>query len=374
MNTFEIHKDEFIKLIDCVSGVIPTKSILTCIQYLYLQVKNGKIILYGTDTTNSIKIETDIDCEDEFECLLQYKVITDTLKTLSKQTIKCSYEDNKFIITAKEGTYRLRTSDDVSSYPFAIFNNDNIIQKISLDPILLKQALDSVLFCTSDDDLKPAFTGVNINIVDNIDIVATDARKLSLFTIIKDAGDYQPVSMIVPKKILDSCLKYIDKEEFIHCYHTKDKVMFNIKNITFISKLIDATYPPYNTVIPKETECKAIINKKLLTDSIKRIKSFSEKDKTWACFAFSHNLLNISYENDEKGIATENVAIDFDSEDMTMYLDFENLTEIVKRITDKEFIMEFNNPSTPCLIRNPENGDNYKSIFIIMPNNAPKDK
>lgn len=368
MQGFNISTIELIKLVDCVNDVVPTKSVLQSIQYICLQLKDSKLTLFGTDITNSIKMDLDVEGEGEFICLLQHKVILSTLKLLANQTINCNYVDSKFVITSKEGVYKLNARM-VDDYPLGLFDNIDLIQRISLDPILLKDIFNKTLFCISKDELKPALTGLYLSINTTcIEFATTDAHRLASFKLNGEFDEYKETSMIIPKKILDSCLKYINKDIFVNLYHSKNKVVFVIGNITFISSLIEMRFPEYNNVIPKEITNKIIINKKKVVDSIKRINSFSTKDNKVADFIFEDNILTISYENEEKGEVNEKIAIEFNQEPIEVRFNFEYMSEIISKITDNDFIIEIKDDKSACIIREPEDANNTKALFLLMPN------
>ena len=127
-----------------------------------------------------------------------------------------------------------------------------------------KNSVGQVLIASSNDLTRPALTGVYFNTYDNtLAIAATDGYRLAEKKLIKDVKS--EVKAIVPANSLQEVLRSISDEiEEVEISFNEDLVRFRLGEIEIISKLIDASFPDYQKLIPKDNNIKVTLNREEL--------------------------------------------------------------------------------------------------------------
>src|SRR5687768_4945727 len=126
----------------------------------------------------------------------------------------------------------------------------------------LVTAINKTLFAVSNDDLRPAMTGVYFEMSkDALQFVSTDAHRLVRYKR-TDVSCPKTDSMIVPKKpltLLKSSMP-LNEDELIVNYNSNH--LFVKHGTTQMScRLIDARFPDYKVVIPADNPYKLTVNK-----------------------------------------------------------------------------------------------------------------
>ena len=124
------------------------------------------------------------------------------------------------------------------------------VDSIKLPSNALNQAINKTIFATSNDELRPAMTGVYFQVEFNkLMLVATDAHKLVKYTYTNLTSEVS-TAFIVPKKALNLLKGSLPTGDEVTMSFNKANAFFNFGDTQLVCRLIDARYPDYNAVIP----------------------------------------------------------------------------------------------------------------------------
>ena len=114
-------------------------------------------------------------------------------------------------------------------------------------------AINKTIFAVSNDDLRPAMTGVFFELSkDCVQFVATDAHRLIRYKR-NDSKATKNDSFIVPKKPLNLVKNALpDNDDDIQISYNKNHLFVSHGDVQMICRLIDARFPDYKVVIPDD--------------------------------------------------------------------------------------------------------------------------
>ena len=155
----------------------------------------------------------------------------------------------------------------------------------------------------SKDNLRPAFTGVLLHIVnDKLKVVATDAHKL-YYSKQFDIVGYSPINEL--KLIIDNAifekLKLIKVEDYLTIGYNETSIFIN----GIECSLIDATYPDYERVIPAYEQA-MVFNNESMQGLCKKLLPYCNKATNQLVFhlngsiAASSQDVDFSFESESK--------------------------------------------------------------------------
>ncbi len=199
---------------------------------------------------------------------------------------------------------------------------------------------------------------------DNLNLVATDGRRLAFSSkpLCQGISDFS--SAIVPPKILNIILKRAPSEGFISIA-VVDKVIFiKFGNYQFTSVLIDGQFPNYMRVIPEKQSFYFTVEKKDIQEALHRVGLLIDKKSQRIYFEVKPGVLVISSQESELGIAKEEIPCRYDGEEINIALNYVYIDEPLK-VTDSEKVcFEFTERMRAITMR-PEPASDY--FHIIMP-------
>jgi DNA polymerase-3 subunit beta len=321
--------------------------------HILFQTQNNKCIIKATDSEIGLQIVTDnIAIEAEGAFTANGKKLLDIIRILKDDEIILEILDNTLIIKQKNSKFKLPTFEP-NAYP----NFPTIEDKpqISLDSLSLIQNLKKISPAIDTNNPKFELNGALINITSKAtDLVGTDTRRLAIATI--PSQNNKELSLIVPKKaILEIQKLFLDQ---INIYFDETNLIIANENYFFYTRLINGKFPDYQRIIPSTTKHQISLPKKEMVDAIKMITTISQEIKmTLLSDAIIFN--SLSADNVEAKTEIElNTGL---HDKFELSFNSKYILDFISQINKNEFIIEFNEPSLPFIVKD----DNF--ITIIMP-------
>ena len=291
----------------------------------------------------------------------------DSLKALPEQPITIAVDEttNGIEITTDNGKYKLsgENSADFPKEPTA-----DGVDEVKLASSILNKGVSKTLFAVSNDELRPAMTGVFFQLDDNgITFVATDAHKLVKYNRNDVKGGN--ASFIVPKKALNLLKAVVPNNDTeVSVQFNKSNAFFSFDNIQLICRLIDAKYPDYNAVIPKENPNLLSVQKDDFYSSLRRTSIFSNKTTHQVVLKMAGAELTVSAQDlDFSNEASEKLACDYQGNTMEIGFNAKFLLEMLGALDSSDINIELSTPNRAGIIRPTEKEDEEDLLMLVMP-------
>lgn len=362
-----VTQEKLSKALNNVSRIAIGKVTLPILNNVLIRVDNKKVSLVTTNLDMAVIDFLPVSSSDDGVVTVPAKLLAEFVSNLPKgETIEIVSKDTKAEIKAGKysSTINGTIADDFPELPE--FDEDkSVIYKIGVDEF--KTSIGQVIIASSNDLTRPALTGIYFNTYDNkLAIAATDGYRLAEKIIIDKVES--EVKAIVPASSLHEVLRSIgDDVEEVEISFNDDLVRFRLGEVEIISKLIDASYPDYQRLIPKDNEIKVTLDREELIRVTKLAALFARSVggsiicETKAPDTFLvKSIANEFGENDSK-IET---ATDKDGR---VNFNSRFLIDALNTLESKEIEFEFSSRVTPTVLKNKK--DN-KYTHIVMPLNS----
>lgn len=365
---FYINSSSLLKQLQAISGALSNNTVLPILENFLFEIKDGNLTISATDLQTSMTTNMTVDAKEDGRIAMPSKILLDTLKTFPDQPILFTIDDKTFGIemSAGSGKYKLagENGDDFPKIPL-VEGAYSMIMPSSV----LAEAITKTLFAVSNDDLRPAMTGVYCQIsTDSMTFVATDAHKLVRYRR-KDSKGEANTSFILPKKalnLLKSSLPTDDSSVTIN-FNTSS-AFFRFNNINLICRLIDERYPDYETVIPTSNPNKLTIGKSAFLNSLKRVGIFANKTTHQVRLKITGSELSISAEDlDFANEAHERLTCQYEGEDLEIGFNARFLVEMLSNLNDEEVVLEMSTPNRAGLLLPSVPNKDEDVLMLVMP-------
>ena len=321
--------------------------------HILFKTQNDKCVIKATDSEIGLQIITDnilIEAEGAFTA--NGKKLLDIIRILKDDEIILEILDDTLIIKQKHSKFKLPTFDP-NLYP--LFPTTEEKPQISLDSLSLIQNLKKISPAIDTNNPKFELNGALINIQENTtDLVGTDTRRLAIASI--PGNSNETLSIIVPKKaILEIQKLFLDQ---IDIYFDETNLIIANENYFFYTRLINGKFPDYQRIIPTSTKHQITLPKKEMIDAIKMITTISQEIKM---ILLSDTIIFESLSADNVEAKTELEINTGLTDKFELSFNSKYILDFISQVTKNEFIIEFNEPSLPFIVKD----DNF--ITIIMP-------
>ncbi|HTN21495.1 MAG TPA: DNA polymerase III subunit beta [Pelobium sp.] len=365
---FIVSTSTLLKHLQAVSGALSNSAVLPILENFLFEIKDTTLIISATDLQTSMTTSLAVESKEGGKIAVPSKILLDTLKTLPEQPIAFSVDDNTFAIeiSAGDGKYRL-SGENGEDFP-KIPTVENA-SSVNLPASVLAEAINKTIFAVSNDELRPAMTGVFCQLSpQNVTFVATDAHKLVRYRR-NDAKAEEATSFILPRKALNLLKSSIPAEDInVSIEYNSTSAFFKFANINLICRLIDERYPDYEAVIPQNNPNKLTLDRALFLNCLKRVVIFANKTTHQVRLKISGAELNISSEDiDFANEAHERISCQFDGEDMEIGFNAKFLIEMLNNLSGDEITIEMSTPNRAGILFPSIKDDNEDILMLVMP-------
>ena len=272
----KVTQEKLSKALNNISRIAISKVTLPILNNVLIRVDKKKVSLITTNLDMAIIDYLPVSSSEDGVVTVPAKLLAEFVSNLPKgENIEINSKDNKINISADKYSSMINGSpaDDFPELP-EINEKTAVTYKIGVEEF--KNSVSQVIIASSNDLTRPALTGVYFNTSDNIlRIAATDGYRLAEKKLINNVKS--EVKAIIPSNSLQEVLRSINDDiEEIEISFSEDLVRFRLGEIEIISKLIDASFPNYQELIPKNFEIKVVLDREELSRVTKLAALFSK--------------------------------------------------------------------------------------------------
>ncbi len=177
---FIVSSSQLLKQLQHIAGVINANTVLPILEDFLFEVEKNKLSVVATDLETVMRIQLDVEAKDSGKVCIPAKILMDSLKNIAEQPLTFTIDKNFGIeITSDNGKYKVM-GENPDNFPKEPAADDTTT--FTMPSTALVTAINKTLFAVSNDDLRPAMTGVYFELNPNfIQFVATDAHRLVRF-------------------------------------------------------------------------------------------------------------------------------------------------------------------------------------------------
>ncbi|MGI4803785.1 MAG: DNA polymerase III subunit beta [Janthinobacterium lividum] len=365
---FIVSTSTLLKQLQAVSGALSSSTVLPILENFLFRIQDGNLTISATDLQTSMTTSLPVETQENGRIAIPSRILLDTLKSLPEQPVTFSVDDKTFGVEIKagDGNYKL-SGENGEDFP-KIPTVENA-SSVSLPASVLAEAINKTIFAVSNDELRPAMTGVYCQLSpQHFTFVATDAHKLVRYRR-KDAHSEKATSFIMPKKALNLLKSSLPSEDVdVSVEYNSTSAFFKFGNINLVCRLIDERYPDYDAVIPLNNPNKLNIDRLSFLGSLSRVAIYANKTTHQVRLKIEGNELNISSEDiDFSNEAHEKLTCAYEGEDIEIGFNAKFLIEMLRNLSCEEVSLEMSTPNRAGLLL-PQGGDeNEEVLMLVMP-------
>ncbi|MFM6948849.1 MAG: DNA polymerase III subunit beta [Aquirufa sp.] len=365
---FKVASNVLLKQISAIGGVVASNPIIPILENILVELEGNQLILTASDLQTVMTTRVEVDGSENGSIALPARLLLETLRSLPEQPVTISADQGTFgaEIATANGRFKLSGENPID-FPRIPEVSKN--QSISLSAMTLGEAIANTLLAVSNDDMRPAMTGVLIQMTgDHTNFVATDGHRLVRYrrNDIKTEGQS---SLILPKKalaLLKSTLPSDDTE--VKVEFSQSNAFFSFQSFQLICRIIDERFPEYENAIPKQNNNIVTINRLEFLSSVKRISIYSNKTTHQIRLKLTANKLTLSAEDlDYSNEANEALSCEFSGTDMEIGFNAKLVSELLSNLSAKFVDIKLSEPNKAGLIIPSDQDENEDILLLVMP-------
>ncbi len=361
-------RDALVEAMGLISGIVAGRTPTPALQCVKLSGQDGHLTLSATDGEVALTLSTDrVDLEANGEVLVPADKFSQIARACDDSTLTIVGDDDKLNIRSSDSRFRV-FGFPISEAPEAI-TFDEVEPDFSVDGATFRGLMEKSAFAAATDHSRYAINGVHLDIRGSkLRLVATNGHRLALSNGSCD-NNIEKVDCIIPTKAMTMLKRLLhDGGGTVSAKVNDGRIIFHVDNesggtATLTSNLVEGTFPPFEDVIPKDLDRKAVISKDALHRAVKRAHLMTNEESRGVRLVFEKDSLQITSRAPETGEAEIEVPItSFTGDRLEIAFNPVYIMDALKVIDSNEITIELKKSEKPGLIRS---GNNF--VYIIMP-------
>ncbi len=368
---FNVKTNDFQKAISMVESIVPTREVKSSLSNIFIETGENQIFLSSTDLEISIKTSLSAQVLSEGYGSIPAKQLGNIVKSINFPETSIEFKQDE------EENFRTIITDAQEKVDFRMVINgyeeekQKIIPKIEdlekqkFPSTLISQMIKKTFHAVAVEDTRYVFNGLFFSCTkENLTMVSTDGRRLAkIHRKFENPFPFQN-GIIIPHKAVREILRILENSETVNIRHIQDQLYVSDGVSELLCKLIEGNYPDYEAVIPKSSKNSVRVNKEQFSIALRQALIVAEEPSHQIRLTFLKDKLNISSSNPGTTEASINLNIDYSGDEAVIAFKGDYLVDLTKVIESPEIEIRFNNPNSPVLFYDLEDG---QFVSVIMP-------
>ena len=152
-------------------------------------------------------------------------------------------------------------------------------------------------------------------------------------------------------------------DEEVKLYFSKTKIRLIFGNLIITSKLLNANFPDYESVIPKDNKLIMTTDCRAFAETIDRVSTVSIEKFRTVKLDISNGLCVVSSFGQEKSAGTEQIKVDYSGPNININFNAKYILDVLNLFKTGDVSITFSENTAPTILRSLNNKD---SIYLIM--------
>jgi DNA polymerase-3 subunit beta len=369
---FVVSSIDLLNHLQALSRVISSKNTLPILDNFLFKLDGKTLEITASDLETTMVTTLELENASGLGSIaIPAKLITDSLREFPDQPLTFTINTETFAvaISSENGQFAVAGQHGEDFPQLPRIKADRSVS-LRLKASSLVSGINSTLFATADDELRPVMNGIFIEMSpEDMTFVASDAHKL-VRNKRKDVNANASASFILPKKPAGLLRNLLAKgQEEVGIEFDDKNAFFSLSSFQLVCRLVEGNYPSYNSVIPTNNSNKLLIDRVKLLNTVRRVSVFSNQASNLIRMSLKGNRLTVSAQDiDFASSAIEDLACQYVGDELEIGFKSTFMVEILNNIQSTEVSIELSDPSRAGLFIpfNKEN-DQEDVLMLLMP-------
>ncbi len=345
-----------------INSVIPAKSPKPILENVCLVATDDQLELVATDQEVSVRYRiTKCTVVEPGPVVIPARTAFDFVRDLAGESVTIGTGETHCTITSGADSCDLVVAD---AEEFPVVKRFDDQGSVSIQGGNFTRLVGRTAFAAAKEPGRYAMHGVLTELEDDqLRLVATDGRRLSLASIPIDLKGGPSKRAIVPTKGMQLFCRVIsDPLDQVQLILQEDIVGLRSENAEIFARLIDGDFPQYNAVIPAECGHRIEADAEQFSRKLRLVSNVSGDETRAVRLRVKGEQMELYGHSAGRGKATAHMDVDYKGEDAEIAFNPDYVLDGIKHGAPETIILEFAQRTSPGKFTFGEN-----HIYVVMP-------
>ncbi len=377
---FRVERDALADAVAWAARSLASRPTLPVLAGLLLRVDGDLLTVSGFDLEASTEVDLEVTGGESGKALVSGRLLADISRSLPPHPVDVALDGSRLTIACGSARFTL-PGMPVEDYPTlpAMPTTAGTVAGAEF-----AAAVAQVAIAAGRDDTLPMLTGVRMEIEgEKLTLAATDRYRLAVRELTWSPGDPSSADaqVLVPARTLADAAKSLAHTESLTISLSaggsgEGIIGFsgtaNGRASRATTRLLDATFPAYRSLLPSEWSSTAELAVAPLVEAVKRVALVTDRNAP-VRMEFADNAVSLTAGGDDEGRAEEQLEVSYDGDGITAAFNPQFLQDGLGALGSGTARMLFTSPTKPVVLRPADaaadTAEEY--TYLIMPVRLP---
>jgi len=376
-----VSKKDLLRVLSRCQGVADKKSTMPVLGNVLLEVQStDRLRLCATDLYLAMSGSIPAEVQSGGSVAVGARDLLERVRMMPEGPLAISSTESAATTIRAVGSPRRFTLHGVPGEEFPTLPEpDANAPSLTLDARALSRLIAGTYFSISTDD-----TRLHLNSAlfewdgERVRMVTTDGHRLSKMELLV-RGKTATTTLLIPLKGVLELKRLCDEGATeakgeggadvteIKITPSGPNAFFELPGLRLSVKLVDAQFPPYQQVIPEQSERNVRVPRLLLIDALKAV-SVAASDRTGGVkLTVGAGKIRFESESPESGQGFDEISVDYDGGEMMVGFNARYFLDVLSAVEDDEVVLGVSGELDPAVIRPATASGNTTYLAVVMP-------
>ncbi len=362
---FSVNRDLLLRPLQQTAGVVEHRQTqLPILSNVLFKVSAQELSIIGTDLEVELVARVEVMGEEVGEVTVPAKKLVDICRSIPEgATIAFNLNEQRLEI--KSGHFRSILST-LPADDFPVIKPDPSEISTDLDSKDFGKLLGETAFAMGLQDIRHFLNGMSLELGGGlVRSVTTDGHRLALSDLPQPTLKDKPRQVIVPRKGIVEIQRLLQElEGTVSVTVGTNHLGVASSGYTLTTKLIDAKYPDYERVIPKDGDKVVVADKQALRDALNRTAILANEKFRGIRVTLENDSLQLSAHNPEQEEAEETITVDYKGGTLEVGFNVSYLQDVLAVLESDKVKLVLLDSGSSAIIRDAETEG---ATYVVMP-------
>ena len=367
-----VRRYDLLRELQLFQGIVERKNTIPILANVLLEAQGKHISLLATDLEVALRSRCKASVSKPGTVTIPAKKLYEIVRALADTDIRIKDDGQGAVkVSADQFDSRMQT---LPKEDFPTLPEPSGKAGVSLPGKVLREMVAKTQFAITGEDTRYFLNGALFVLeADQMSLVATDGHRLAMVSAKrgKEKGGKgkrdEGIRVILPKKTLWELSKLLgETDDDLRYEQGENHLFFGVGERMLISRMIDAQFPAYERVIPKNNDKQIEFERDRLTSAIKRVALLSNERSRAVKFQMEKGSVEISSNSPDLGEAREQLAVDYSDGSVQVCFNAQYVLDFLSVADTDGVQLEFKDEMSQAVMK-PVGSEEYDYTYVIMP-------
>ena len=358
------HRRLLAEAVQTAGHAVSGRSTLPILSNVLLEAQGSQLRLLASDLEIWMECMIPITAEEEGAITVPARVLGEVVGSLPDAEIALESDETRLTLRCGRSEYSIQGLP-AEEFPSAPEVGDACT--LTLKQAALRRLIRSTLFAASVDETRAILTGaLMICAKDSIKFVATDMHRLAVDAVEAQGTVAEPRSVIVPSRAMHELSRVLSGEDDpdLNVKVGESQAVFELGELTVVSRLVEGQFPNYERVIPAETDKQIVADREEFLAAVRRASIVARAEANKVVLRAKEGVLGIEAESGELGKAHEEIEVQLEGDAVEIAFNADYLIDVLSALDSESVTLSLSGPLSQGVLRRSEGG---QYIYVVMP-------